>query len=231
MKINKSSLRPRSPAGWCAALGITLLAFAVSGALFTRSYDAVIADGTIYHARDPFGREWTFASQGISRVERDSNFIMTLALLPALNGRRQPMLTSEHRESTANDIGRDPVTTSVAGVRQAILQEIHLTFTAVTPGVATVHLTFVPFGSWGWAGAGLIAIGGLFAAVARTGLQRGALPALAAAFVASSAEELDAAAEQAIDRWRGRTARCPNCAAELEPDANFCSSCGRRLAD
>ena len=230
MKNNKSSLRPRSPARWCAALGIVLLAFAVSGALFMRSYDAVIADGTVYHARDPFGREWSFASQGISRVERDSNFVITLALLPTLNGRRQPMLTSEHRESTANDIGREPVTTSVAGVRHAILQEIRLTFTAVAPGVATVQLTFVPFGSWGWAGAGLIAIGGLFSAVARTGRQRGASPAIAAAFVASSAEELDAVAEQAIDRWRGRTARCPNCATELEPDANFCSSCGLRLA-
>ena len=230
MKINKSSLRPRSAAGWCAALGITLLAFAVSGALFIRSYDAAIADGTVYHARDPFGREWTFASQGISRVERDRNFVITLALLPTFNGRRQPMLSSEHRESTASDIGSEPVTASVTGVQHAILQEIRLTFTAVTPGVATVHLTFVPFGSWGWAGAGLIAIGGLFAAVARTGLKRGASPVPVSVLIARSAEELDAAAEQAIDRWRGRGARCPNCAAELEPDANFCSSCGLRLA-
>ena len=230
MKNNKSSLRPRSPAGWCAALGITLLVFAVSGALFMRSYDAVIADGTVYHARDPFGREWSFASQGISRVERDSNFVITLALLPTLNGRRQPMLTSEHRESTTNDSGREPVTTSVAGVRHAILQEIRLTFTAVAPGVATVQLTFVPFGSWGWAGAGLIAIGGLFSAVARTGLKRRSVPVPVSVLIAGSAEELDAAAEQAIARWRGRGARCPNCAAALEPDANFCSSCGLRLA-
>jgi|GEM_PF-3955131 len=230
MNSNTLSRRPRSPAGWCAALGITLLAFAVSGALFMRSYDAVIADGTVYHARDPFGREWTFASQGISRAERDSNFLITLALLPTVNGRRQPMLTSEHRESIANDIGGEPATTSAAGVRRTILQEIRLTFTAVAPGVATVHLTFVPFASWGWGGAVLIAIGGLFAAVARTGQTRGASRAPSALFISGSAEELDAAAEQAINRWRGRVTRCPNCAGLLEPDAKFCSSCGLRLA-
>ena len=225
-----SSLRPRSPAGWCAALGMTLLAFAVSGALFIRSYDATVADGTVYHARDPFGREWTFASQGISRVERDSNFVITLALLPALNGRRQPMLTSEHRESIANAIGTEPATTSVAGVRHAILQEIRLTFTAAAPGVTSVHLSFVPFASWGWAGAGLIAIGGLFAAVARTGQKRRAAPTLAGTLNISSAEALGAAAEEAIARWRGQSARCPNCAAELQPEAKFCSACGLRLA-
>ena len=208
---------------------MALLAFAVSGALFVRSYDATVADGTVYHARDPFGREWTFASQGISRVERDSNFVITLALLQALNGRRQPMLTSEHRESVANDIGSEPVTTSVAGVRHAMLQEIRLTFTPVTPGVTAVHLTFVPFGSWGWAGAALIAIGGLFAAMARTGQKRGARETLAGTLNTGTAEALDAAAEQAIARWRGRGARCPNCAAELQPDAKFCSSCGLRL--
>ena len=200
------------------------------GALFVRSYDAPIADGTVYHARDPFGREWTFASQGISRVERDSSFVITLALLPALNGRRQPMLTSEHRESIANDIGTEPVTTAVTGVRHAILQEIRLTFTAVAPGVATVHLTFVPFGNWGFAGAGLIAVGGLFAAAARTGQKRTASPTLAGPLKTGSAEALDAAAEQAIARWRGQGGRCPNCASDLQPEAKFCSSCGLRLA-
>ncbi len=223
------SRRPRSPAGWCAALGIALLAIAAIGAFFGRSYDAPIADGAVYHARDPFGREWTFASQGISRAERDSNFVITLALLPTVNGRRQPMLTSEHRESTANDIGGEPATMFAAGVRRTILQEIRLTFTAVAPGVATVHLTFVPFASWGWGGAVLIAIGGLFAAAARTGHTRGASRAPSAPFISGSAEELDAAAEQAINRWRGRVTRCPNCPGQLEPDAKFCSSCGLRL--
>ncbi len=223
------SRRPRSPAGWCAALGIALLAIAAIGAFFGRSYDAPIADGAVYHARDPFGREWTFASQGISRAERDSNFVITLALLPTVNGRRQPMLTSEHRESTANDIGGEPATMFAAGVRRTILQEIRLTFTAVAPGVATVHLTFVPFASWGWGGAVLIAIGGLFAAAARTGHTRGASRVPSAPFISGSAEELDAAAEQAINRWRGRVTRCPNCAGQLEPDAKFCSSCGLRL--
>ncbi len=208
---------------------MTLLAFAVSGALFIRSYDATVADGTIYHARDPFGREWTFASQGISRVERDSNFVITLALLPALNGHRQPMLSSEHRESIANDLGREPVTTAADGVRHAVLQEIRLTFAAVAPGVASVHLTFVPFGSWGWAGAGLIAIGGLFAAVARIGETRAVSPTLAGTSNSNSADPLDEAAEAAIARWRGQSTRCPNCAAELQTEANFCSSCGLSL--
>lgn len=225
-----SSLRPRSPAGFCAALGLTLLAFAVSGEFFKRTYDAPIADGAVYHARDAFGREWTFASQGISRAERDSNFVITLALLPTRSGRRQPMLTSEHRESSAHDFGSEPVTTTVAGVRRTILQDTRLTFTAVAPGVATMHLIFVPFASWGWAGAALIAIGGLFAAIARTGRKRNSSSAPATASITESAEALDAAAEQAISRWRGRVSRCPNCAGQLEPDAKFCSSCGLRLA-
>lgn len=41
---------------------------------------------------------------------------------------------------------------------------------------------------------------------------------------------LDARAEALVARYRGHGVACPTCGARPEPDATFCSSCGRRLA-
>lgn len=47
---------------------------------------------------------------------------------------------------------------------------------------------------------------------------------------APAAGDLDARAEALIAQFRGRGAACPSCGVRPEPDATFCSSCGRRLA-
>lgn len=41
--------------------------------------------------------------------------------------------------------------------------------------------------------------------------------------------DLDARAEALVARYRGHAPACPSCGVRPEPDATFCSSCGRRL--
>ncbi|HSA55875.1 MAG TPA: zinc ribbon domain-containing protein [Gemmatimonadaceae bacterium] len=47
---------------------------------------------------------------------------------------------------------------------------------------------------------------------------------------AAEPESLDERAEALVRRWRDQTVRCPACGERPEPDARYCSRCGRVLA-
>ncbi len=127
----------------------------------TKNYDAQIGDGEKYSAKDSWGHEWTFTSQGASRLEREGDDVIAVALMPTRDGARQPFITSESRQYYGPG-GLDiyPPQT-VPGIRGTIAQDLFVVLADAGDGRAVLRISFRPLVELVWAGSVLLALGGL----------------------------------------------------------------------
>ena len=146
---------------WAALVaGLTLLTLGFAGTAFRSEHVVSLADGESWRTADPFGRAWSFTSQGASRIERPSYFLTSLALRPERSGVRQPFLTTEWREFYGRD-GRErfpPFITS--GLRGSWIEDVSVMLVSLGPGRAVVRISFVPLAGWVWFGGTLALAGG-----------------------------------------------------------------------
>ena len=152
----------RRRAGWVlAAFGAVLCAIVLAAHPRWKNYDAQIDDGSQYRARDAWGHEWTFTSQGASRLERPGDDVTALALLPTRDGVRQPFLSSESRQYYGPG-GLDvyPAQT-VPAIRRGLAQDLFVVLSDATEGHAVLRISFRPLAELAWPGGVLLALGGL----------------------------------------------------------------------
>jgi len=152
----------RSPiAGWVAHAGFVFIVAAGLGSRFTRERTVALGDAEIFRVKDPFGHQWSFASQGISTLQRENYASLTLSVLPDRDGKRLGMLSAETRSYLTDD-GEQPggpavITGTVAGA----FLETRLTVTDPDGKKPTLRIAFVPLAPWLAVGAWLLAIGTL----------------------------------------------------------------------
>lgn len=144
-----------------AAAGALLLIAGIAAGARTRSFDAQIADGGRFEAKDAWGHAWVFTSQGASRMERQGYDVIALGLLPTRDGVRQPFVTSESREYyTGSGLDVYPAQT-VPGIRSTLAQDLFVVLSDIGDGGAVLRISFRPLVELVWAGSVLLAVGGL----------------------------------------------------------------------
>jgi cytochrome c biogenesis factor len=152
--------RMRRRAGWLlAGVGTALCVSMFATRPLAREYDVQINDGDLYRAKDAWGRQWTFTSQGASRLEREGDDVTAVALMPTRDGVRQPFVASESRQYYAGG-GLDiyPAQT-VPGIRSTIAQDLVVVLADAGEGRAVLRISFVPLVEFGWTGGVLLEIG------------------------------------------------------------------------
>jgi hypothetical protein len=143
------------------AAGLALCLAPLAARPLTRNYDAQIGDGERYRAKDAWGREWTFTSEGLSRLEREGDDVVSLALMPTRDGKRQPFVASESRQYYgAGGLDIYPAQT-VPGIRSTIAQDLFVVLADAGEGRAVLRISFRPLVELLWTGGVLLTVGGL----------------------------------------------------------------------
>ena len=155
-----ASRRTLAVGGYLAHAGIALLVVGVTGNGFARTHDVSLTAGETYAATDPFGRQWRFASQGISTSQYHNSDVTTLALEVFRDGRSIGFVSSERR-AYFDTQGRpvfDPSTES--GILSDARGDVYVVLSAVTDDVAEVRISFNPLVIWVWIGGVVVLLGG-----------------------------------------------------------------------
>lgn len=144
-----------------AAAGTVLCAAMLIAHSRTKNYDAQIGDGERYRATDSWGHEWTFESQGASRLERPGDDVTAVALLPTRDGVRQPFMSSESRQYYTGG-GLDVFAAqAVPGIRSTLAQDVFVMLADAGEGRSVLRISFRPLVELGWIGGALLAIAGV----------------------------------------------------------------------
>lgn len=153
---------PGSRAGaWIAHAGIVLLLGAALGSRYARVHTVALSDTQIFRAKDPFGHQWSFASQGVSTLQRENYASLTVSVLPERDGRRLGMLSAEARSYLLADGAESDAPAFTVGTLAGTFTETRLAVAEPDRRRPTVRITFVPLAPWAVPGALLAAIGTL----------------------------------------------------------------------
>jgi cytochrome c-type biogenesis protein CcmF len=148
--------------GYIVHVGVVVLFAAFAGLAFKQEFDVSLAPGETYRATDPYGRAWTFTSNGISRFEQLNRQVTAVALQTTRDGDPQPLITTEKRQHVDSQ-GRPTFEPSTeVGILETWKQDVYVTLAGVSGGeTAEVRITFNPLVRWVWLGGMIMAVGGL----------------------------------------------------------------------
>ncbi len=148
--------------GYIVHLGVVMLFVAFAGLMFKKDISDTVRTGESITATDPYGHEWVFNSQGMSREDRLNRVSSAVTFAVTRDGRNMGLLTSEKRQYM-NSM-REPTfepSTEVA-IRSTPQQDVYLVFTgAVDQDTAAVFIAFNPLVWMVWLGGYIMVIGGL----------------------------------------------------------------------
>jgi len=146
---------------WIAHAGIVLLLGAALGAHYARVHTVALSDTQIFRAKDPFGHQWSFASQGVSTLQRENYASLTVSVLAERDDRRLGMLSAEARSYLLADGAESDAPAFTVGTLVGAFTETRLAVAESDRRRPTVRITFVPLAPWAVPGAWLAAIGTL----------------------------------------------------------------------
>ncbi|MFM8780269.1 MAG: cytochrome c-type biogenesis CcmF C-terminal domain-containing protein, partial [Gemmatimonadota bacterium] len=147
--------------GYIVHAGIVILFAAFAGMAFRKEYDVTLRAGESTTAIDPFGRRWTFTSEGLSEFKALNRDVLTVALRPTVDGQPLPILTSEkrqHRDSRGQPTFQP---STEVGILSQQRQDVYLVLAGAIGDQAEIRINFNPLVAWVWHGGILMAIGGL----------------------------------------------------------------------
>lgn len=159
---------PHAVGGWLAHAGFILLIGAAIGASSSRHYDVALADAEIFRASDQFGHQWSFASQGVSTLQRENYGSLTVSLLASRDDVRLPMLSAEARSYFSDDPAAIPAAAFVGQSVSNAFVETRLTMIDPDAAPERLRISFVPLAGWLVPGAALMVLGTLLPLVGRS---------------------------------------------------------------
>ncbi len=147
--------------GYIVHAGIVILFSAFAGMAFKKEYDVAFADGQEHKVIDPYGREWTFRSDGLSEYRVLNRNVQAISLIPTVDGKTLKPITSEKRQHF--DSRGEPTfqPSTEVGILVTQRQDVYLVLAGAINGTAEVRINFNPLVVWVWHGGVLMAIGGL----------------------------------------------------------------------
>ena len=148
--------------GYIVHLGVVVLFAAFAGLAFKRELDVTLRPGESYTSKDPFGHEWRFVSQGISRFEASNRDVVAIGLDVFRDGERIGVMTSEQRQY--RDSRGNPTfnPSTEVGIHGTLKEDTYIVLAGVTGDeTAELRINFNPLVWWVWYGGAIMAIGGL----------------------------------------------------------------------
>ena len=147
--------------GYVVHAGIVMLFAAFAGMAFKQEHDVTLRDGESFTTKDPYGREWTFTSQGISNFKVLNRDVLAVSLLPEMGGKQYRILTSEKRQHFDSRGNPTFQPSTEVDILETARQDVYLVFAGAIGDRAEVRINFNPLVVWVWYGGVLMAIGGL----------------------------------------------------------------------
>ena len=148
--------------GYVVHLGIVVIFAAFAGLAFKKEYDIRLEAGESYKARDPWGHEWVFTSQGVSRYEELNRSTVAVVLDATRDGKPAGLIKTEKRQHVdSRGIPTFEPSTEV-GIRESAKQDVYVTLAGITgESTAELRITFNPLVVWVWMGGMMMAFGGI----------------------------------------------------------------------
>ncbi len=148
--------------GYIVHVGIVVLFAAFAGLAFKKEFDITLAPGERFVATDPYGDQWTFVSNGVSRFEQLNRHVTAVALQTSRNGEPMPLITSEKRQHVDSRGAPTFEPSTEVGILESLRQDVYVVLAGVSSGEnAEIRVTFNPLVLWVWFGGVIMAIGGL----------------------------------------------------------------------
>ena len=148
--------------GYIVHVGIVVLFAAFAGLAFKKEYDVSLTPGEPFTATDPFGRAWTFSSNGVSRYQQLNRHVTAVALQATREGSDPALITSEQRQHVNSRGAPTFEATTEVGILETWRQDVYIVLVGVAGGErAAMRITFNPLVRWVWLGGAIMAIGGL----------------------------------------------------------------------
>jgi cytochrome c-type biogenesis protein CcmF len=147
--------------GYIVHAGIVMLFSAFAGMAFKAEHDVVLTDGQTFTTKDPYGKEWTFTSEGISAFKALNREVVAIALQVESEGRSFPVLTSEKRQHFDSRGNPTFQPSTEVGILSLGKQDVYLVLAGTIGDRAEVRINFTPLVMWVWNGGILMALGGL----------------------------------------------------------------------
>ena len=148
--------------GYIVHVGIVILFAAFAGLAFKEEFDVTLKGGETYEAKDPYGNQWRFVSQGVSRYD-ELNRQTTAVLLDAFrNGKQVGVIKTEKRQyMDSRGVPTFQPATEV-GIMEGIREDVYVVLAGVIgEDTAEMRITFNPLVWWVWYGGLIMAVGGL----------------------------------------------------------------------
>ena len=159
--VNLVARNRRRYGGYIVHAGIVILFAAFAGMAFKQEHDVTLADGESFTTTDPFGRSWTFTSEGISNFKALNRDVVAVALRPTVDGKQLPVLTSEKRQHFDSRGNPTFQPSTEVGIISLGRQDVYLVLAGTVGDRAEVRINFTPLVAWVWFGGILMAFGGL----------------------------------------------------------------------
>lgn len=139
-----------------------VIAFVIGGAgfAFRSGRDVTLGPGEAAALVDPYRREWTFTSQGVSDFPELNRAVQAVALRTTREGAPVGLIVSERREYVDSRGGRTFAPSIEAGIGHAPLQNTYVVLTTIAGDRVSLRIAFHPLMMWVWLGGIAIAIGG-----------------------------------------------------------------------
>ena len=141
-------------------VGGTVFVVACAGFALGKESEVTLGPGEVATLVDPYRREWTFTSQGLSDYPELNRAVEAVPLRVMHEGRSAGLIVSERRQYV-NTRGVPTFAPSIeAGIAHSLLQDTYVALTNIVGDRATMRIAFYPLMTWVWIGAIGIAIGG-----------------------------------------------------------------------
>ncbi|MEO5579754.1 MAG: heme lyase CcmF/NrfE family subunit [Gemmatimonadaceae bacterium] len=148
--------------GYIVHMGIVVIFAAFAGLAFKKDFDVTLKAGDVKEVTDPFGRQWKFVSQGVSRYDVLNRKVTAIALDVSRDGQREGLLTSEKRQHVDSRGAPTFEPSTEVGIMESFRQDVYVVLAGVgADDTAELRITFNPLVRWVWIGGALMAIGGL----------------------------------------------------------------------
>jgi cytochrome c-type biogenesis protein CcmF len=148
--------------GYIVHVGIVMLFAAFAGMAFRTENDVTLKAGETFDARDPYGHQWRFVSQGVSTSNRPDRDVIAVGLEAFRDGKRLGIITSEKRQylDSQHNTLFEPITE--VGIRSTAKLDTYVVLAGVRGNdIAELRVTFNPLVMWVWTGGFVMMIGGL----------------------------------------------------------------------
>lgn len=163
-EANATHRRRRRYGGYAAGPGVALLLAGLVGQAFGRGHVATLHSGQDVTLRDPYGHDWRFVSEGVSRYDILNRHV-TAATMSVYRGEsRAGLLTSEWRQYVDSRGAPTFAPSPEMGLIATPSQDVYALIGRVAGDDAVeLRLGFTPLVWLVWLGGAALALGGLVA--------------------------------------------------------------------